>query len=113
MVLEVWSGSFKPIYGFSWAPRLDSKLLFNGSCPLRADAFGSAARGTPHRGITPSLAGGGPAGAARGDRGAPARGVDVKPLRQGPEKGPKRPKTPKKGVYPPKRPFLAILAKNR
>jgi len=54
-----------------------------------------------------------------GNRGAPARGVDVKPLRRDPPGGPgraqKAPKTRKNGFFsdfPHFSPFLAILAKN-
>jgi len=47
-----------------------------------------------------------------GNRGAPARGVDVKPLAREGQNGPKRPKTPEKGVRPPKRPKKAFFPEN-
>jgi len=79
--------------------------LYGG--PAYAFPLPGSARGTPHRGMTPVLAGRDP-----GNRGAPARGVDVKPLRQTGPGGPKNPKNPVFGVYPPKSPILGILAKN-
>jgi len=69
-------------------------------CPLVARAPGPMGRVPPSRG-----------GAPPGLR-APARGVDVKPPRQIRPGGPKSPKNRVFGLYPAKRRFFAILAKN-
>jgi len=81
---------------------------------IRTSGTGSALRwsflGLGAPGLRPPSPRGG--GTARGNRGAPARGVDVKPLPRGGPGGSKSPKNGVFGVYPPKRRFFAILAKN-
>jgi len=90
VAISVWVFMYSMVFLF-WAipARPSDSLTSSGraagakaSCP--APFWGSA---PPACGLLPPRGG----GTARGNRGAPARGVDVKPPRPGPEKGPKTP----------------------